>query len=1394
MKETALSRLSTACVIVLSWWSFSVCGSVGMAGQFTPPASNRADLILNDTWKFNRADVAGAENVGFDDSAWAAISLPHTWNNLDGQDGGNNYYRGIGWYRRHYTVDGSYTNRQLFLKFDGANIIATVYVNGALVGEHQGGFSAFVFDVTTNINVGADNVIAVKVNNAFNADIPPLSADFTFYGGIYRDVHLLVTDKLHVSLLDYGSPGVYLKQTNVSSNSADLQITTKLRNDSAIATNVTVTTVIVDAATNIVTTLVSNQTIAASSNLDVIQNTIISTPHLWNGRADPYMYQAYVMVSDGVATNDLVRQPLGFRYFSVDINTGFYLNGQYLDLRGANFHQDRLNKGWAISEADQQEDIDIILEMGSTFVRLSHYQHPQRTYDLCDQTGLIAWSEIALINYITSSVNFSNNASQQLIETIRQNYNHPSVCFWGIYNEILLTSGPNPRPLVIALNQLAKAEDPTRLTTDAICCADNYDPLNWYTDTAAFNMYYGWYNGTYNDFGGAADVKHAAGTRPMGVSEYGAGASIYQHLENPPQPANASSPGVPHYEEYQNLLHEATWQQMKVRPYLWSKAIWNMFDFAADGRNEGDTPGRNDKGIVTYDRQTRKDTFYWYKANWTTNGFVYISSRRFTPRVTSTVEVKVYSNCDSVELKINGASQGSLTSSNRIFRWTDRALASGTNTVLAIGTQGSLLSTDTVSWVRANAVNSGGGAVGSFAPDAYFSGGALSSSTNTINTSGVTNPAPPAVYQTARFGNFSYNFTGLGTLSNYLVRLHFADFYWTNSGQRVFNVSINGTQVLTNFDIIASAGGQNKATIKEFVAAPDNNGQIGIQYTTVTDNALSSGIELTASSAISNRAPVITLNSPVGGLASLNNTSFTLVLDANVTDDGFPEPPALTTTWTQISGPGSVTFGAPAAPVTTVTFPQTGAYIVRLTANDGALQTIQDVTVTVDPATVFATGMKAYWRFDETNGTTAADSSGNGLSATASSAGLWTTNGYVNGAISIGGVTGNNVNAGHPAGLTNIFRPGATVCAYINTSTLGGGNLGRVMDKSGGGWILFNQNSLSGGAFQLQMEQSFTNNRTNKWQTGYVVSTGTWTHVAIAYNSGSPTNVPVFYINGTPRSVIDVSTGPYAPGNTALNDSAADLYIGNRADGARPFGGRIDDLRIYNRLLTAAEAYGLATLPTANQAPYVNAGTNQIAIVDVPITVSGSAIDDGKPNPPGAVTTTWSKVSGPGTVTFGNSNAVNSLVMFNAAGLYSLRLIADDGQLKIASDMTVTVYATLFDAWAASYGLTGNDALPGADPDGDGLSNMQEFLAGTDPTNSASALKITSIITVGSDLLLTWTTSLDKTTSLQSAVSVSSAFNDVFTATNTTGSVTNYLDPGAATNAPSLFYRVRLVP
>ena len=338
------------------------------AQTYTPPVNHRTDVVLDSNWRFIQQDVSGAQATSFDDSSWAGVNLPHTWDIPDGQDGpSTTYYRGIGWYRTHYTVDNSYVGRHFFLKFDGAFSVADVWINGNYLGEHQGGFAAFVFDATPYVNVGADNVIAVEVNNSFNTNLPPLDADFTMWGGIYRDVHLLVTDPVQVSPLDYGSPGVYLTTTSVSSTSANLQVTTVVSNSTALTQTVTVRAVVTDAATNIVTTLTNVVTLQASSVSNVAASTVIANPHLWNGLTDPYLYQTFVEVWNGASAVDVVAQPLGFRYFSVDPTNGFFLNGQHYDLHGVNMHQDWLNCGWALTNAQRDTNFIFLKEIGATF-------------------------------------------------------------------------------------------------------------------------------------------------------------------------------------------------------------------------------------------------------------------------------------------------------------------------------------------------------------------------------------------------------------------------------------------------------------------------------------------------------------------------------------------------------------------------------------------------------------------------------------------------------------------------------------------------------------------------------------------------------------------------------------------------------------------------------------------------------------------------------------------------------------------------------------------------------------------------------------------------------------------------------------------------------------------
>jgi beta-galactosidase len=786
---------------------------------YTPPANDRVDTQLTGTWKFNMGDVSGAQATNFNDSTWSSVTLPHCWDIQNGQTGGN-YYQGIGWYRTWINVAAG-TNRRYFLQFDAADRQTDVWVNGIYFGQHTGGFAAFRFDVTSAITPGASNLIAVKVNNSLSIDSPPLAAGFTFWGGIYRMVHLITLDNAHAQMLDYGSSGAYLTPSyNSSTQVWTLNELVKIQNDAATSRAIKVIVNLVDAGGNVVaTTSTTNNSVNSGTEWDCSASTTVNNPTLWNGKINPYLYKAYVEIHDitsGDVVADLITQPVGFRTFSVDPNNGFFLNGAHYALHGVNKHQDRYNKGWAISDSDSDQDFSLINEIGATCVRLAHYEHSQHEYDLCDQNGLVTWAENPVIDYVTTSSDptyFNNNAEQQLMELIRQNYNHPSICFWSLGNEV--GGSPDPYPLFTAMNSLAHSEDPTRLTTYA---DDSDTTLTDVTDVEAHNRYFGWYYGylfpdptgrgqTINDFMPWWHSTHP--TRSAGLSEYGAGSSIYWHSDSP----------VPdHTEEYQNLYHESYWNYLKTIPFAWGTFVWNMFDFAEVGRNEGDTKGRNDKGLVTYDRTIKKDAFYWYKANWTTAPMIYITGHTYTNRTSAASNIKVYTNCKYAYITVNGSTKATQTVSNCASTWQNMPLVVGSNVINAYGSNDGVnwVASDTTTWnmtqsIRINAgarlpYTDGGGQF--WDVDRYASGGTESGTTNTI-----AGTSDQAEFQTYRYGNMTYTLpVQPGT---YTVYLKLVEPYFTASGQRVFSVSMNGAPILTNYDIYADVGA-NTAVQKQF--------------------------------------------------------------------------------------------------------------------------------------------------------------------------------------------------------------------------------------------------------------------------------------------------------------------------------------------------------------------------------------------------------------------------------------------------------------------------------------------------------------------------------------------------------------------------------------------------
>jgi beta-galactosidase len=644
----------------------------------------RIDTVMNSGWKFTRENLAAAASPSYHDTSWESISLPHTWNAHDGQDGGSDYYRGVGWYRKTVILDKKWKAKRLYLKFDGAASSAAVYVNGTEAGRHKGNFGAFCFDITPHVRFDAPNVIAVSVSNAKDTTIAPLRGDFTVFGGIYRSVHLLVLDNISISPLDHASSGVYVTQKRVGADAAELAVNVMLLNRTAADAHITVRTTILDGKGKTASTAASTAVIPAQGRNECVQSITMPRPHLWNGRSDPYLYSVVVETFNGSVCSDRVVQPLGLRSFSVDAEKGFFLNGLSYRLHGVNRHQDRLDMGTAIGLKEHREDFRMIEEIGANAIRLAHYQHAQEFYSLCDSGGMVVWAEIPLVDDVNPSPEFLAVCKEQLSELIKQNYNHPSIIFWSLENELIPDADRELYGRTVReLNSHVKAIDSVRLT--AVATRSKYkgdEQINSVTDVLGINVYRGWYEGTPDKFSSFIDDYHArTPERRLAITEYGAGASIAQH-EVPAKKPDTKGPWHP--EEWQAELHESTWKQMTERPYLWGTFVWNMFDFASDGRSEGSAPGRNDKGLVTYDRKVRKDAFYFYKAQWNPEPFVYITSRRYSERPAGTTEVKVYSTGGTVELFINGASSGEVQAAGKVFVWKSIRLAPGKNRVRAV--------------------------------------------------------------------------------------------------------------------------------------------------------------------------------------------------------------------------------------------------------------------------------------------------------------------------------------------------------------------------------------------------------------------------------------------------------------------------------------------------------------------------------------------------------------------------------------------------------------------------------------------------------------------------------------------------------------------------------------
>lgn len=593
-------------------------------------------INLNHGWRFIRKDVGLPQNLPAD---WLTVDLPHCWNAIDGHDGNGSYDRGRYWYAKSFrTPKQPLAGGRIYVEILAAGQQATVYVNGSEVVYHEGGYSTFRADITDLCKEDSENLLVVACSNENKSSVYPQSADFTFYGGLYRGVNLISVPDTHFDLDYYGGPGLQVTPKPCDCGGAAFDLVSWVVNPDE---NFTVMYSVKDAE--------GKEVAYAVRPADDTKVTVY-VPDAKKWEIDsPYLYTVTATLQRRNEAYDQISVRAGVRSFSCDPDKGFIINGVETPLRGVSRHQDMLYKGNALTKEDHYEDARIIKELGANTIRLAHYQHSQDFYDACDEMGFVVWAEIPFISVFNKDPAAHENCISQMKELIIQNYNHPSICFWGISNEILI--GGISDKLVEnhkELNALCKELDPTRLTTIAhVSMTPVESPMHGITDVESYNHYFGWYGGKMEDNGPWFDDFHKVHPEIcVGVSEYGCEGIITYHGPNPAC--------KDYSEEYQALYHEHLAKVLDERPYLWSSHVWNMFDFGCAARDEGGVAGRNNKGLMTMDRKTKKDSYYVYKAYWNKEPMVHLCGKRYAQRAGETTEIRVYSNQPEVALYLNG--------------------------------------------------------------------------------------------------------------------------------------------------------------------------------------------------------------------------------------------------------------------------------------------------------------------------------------------------------------------------------------------------------------------------------------------------------------------------------------------------------------------------------------------------------------------------------------------------------------------------------------------------------------------------------------------------------------------------------------------------------------------
>jgi len=674
-------------------------------------AQSRVVQSFNDDWKFYKAnnstfftDFENGQKYFESQSQWTKlevwedVTLPHTYNRTDMQTD-RNFFEGKAVYTKTFSVDAASKDKRTFIKFEGVGAIAKLYINDNFIGEHKGGYSMFTYEITNSVNYDKPNTITVIADNASRKDIIPINQFlFPVYGGIYRPVHLITTNKTSFVVTDRAAPGIQIRQQNVSAKNADIEVSAKLETKEKTAQAAELWVEIRDYDGKLVQTEKQPVKISPQGVTYVKQAVKMKSPRLWDGIRDPYLYSVTAKIMSGGKELDAVKQPLGVRKVEINGGQNVLLNGKPYPMYGVCRHQDREGFGSALSFAQHKEDMLMIKEMGATTIRLAHYQQSPEIYSLADTLGFLTWAEIPFVNRVSYYEN--DNAKQQMTELVKQNMNHPSIYIWGVHNEVYSKTADEQVPVLSReLNDIAKTLDPDRYTVavTGYNVVDRQENLT--TDVQGINHYFGWYGGKIEDLGPwAKKVQQDFPGYKIMLSEYGADGNMDIGQEELKMPDNVVS-GKSFPENYQTETHIQQWAAIQQNPIIVASYVWNMFEFAVPAWNRGGVNARNLKGLVSFDRKRKKDSFYWYKANWNPEPMIYLANRRDNERTKAQSKVQVFSNLKDVKLEVNGksytAKQG-VNDKHWVVEQVD--LKQGQNTIVAVGKDGSKELRDEMVW------------------------------------------------------------------------------------------------------------------------------------------------------------------------------------------------------------------------------------------------------------------------------------------------------------------------------------------------------------------------------------------------------------------------------------------------------------------------------------------------------------------------------------------------------------------------------------------------------------------------------------------------------------------------------------------------------------------------